>query len=443
VGETEAAATTPVSLRPGSLLHRRTLPRGWGTALFVIAVVAPLLRERGVPVWDNIWVEDGPVYGRHVLESGLSSTFRGYFGYLQFMDRLLALPVAILPSAWWSVYFAVVSTLTWALAAAFVFRISAAWISSAACRLAVCAIVVLSPAAAWETNASISNTMWAALLVVPFAFLADRGSRTDTAMRCVAVFLGIASSPLAIVFVPIGIAVAIRRRRVSEILVLAAFTVGLAVQAAATLTSGIDAGAASSWRLVADLYGLRVIGSALMGELPLDVLWTEVGDPAVVVIVAVFAAVVVALLKRSTPSTGRRALGFMVLSVVVFVVPIVGRGIETVGFADGVYTLSFTRLTIVPIVLLVTAVAMLVDPVERNPRLPHTWRKAFVVQTAVVVLLGFSVTSARSAEPGWSAARARAVSVDCAGRPDTDTVKIPTTPSTFTMQVSCGRLRSG
>jgi hypothetical protein len=417
--------------------------RSFGTALFAVAVIAPLFRERGVPVWDNIWVEDGPVYGRHVLESGVSSAFRGYFGYLQFMDRALALPVAILPSAWWSAYFAVVSTFVWALAAAFVYRTSAAWISSSLCRLAVCAVIVLSPAAAWETNASISNAMWAALLVVPFAFVTDRRGVADTALRAVAVFLGITSSPLAIFFLPIGLAMAITRRRRSEVVVLLSFAAGLAIQAAATLTTGIEAGTASPWLLVADLYGLRVVGSALMGELPLDALWTEIGEPAVLVILVVFIAIAGTLLARAAPAARRRAALFIGLSVVLFVVPIVGRGTKTVGFDYGVYTLSFTRLTIVPIILLVTAIAMLVDPVPRTPRPPDLWRKAFVVQTAVVVLLGYSVTSARGAEPGWSAARAHALAVDCAGRADGEPVVIPTTPSTFTMQVTCGRLRSG
>ncbi|MEZ5144565.1 MAG: hypothetical protein R2726_18935 [Acidimicrobiales bacterium] len=439
---TDGTTNTPAPRRTApSALERPTLPRGWGVGLFALAVVAPLLRERGVPTWDNIWVEDGPVYARDVLQSGWSSAFRGYFGYLQGLDRLLALPVSVVPPGWWAAYFAVVSTVMWALAAAFVYRTSASWISSAACRLALCAVIVASPAAAWETNASISNTMWAALLVVPFAFLSERRGRVDTALRSIAVFLGILSSPLAVLFLPIGLVAAATRRRASEVVVLTAFGAGLAIQVAAWLSTGIEPGSASSWRLVADLYGLRVVGSSLVGELPLDTLWTEVGEPAVLVLVGSFVALWGVLFARSDRSVRLRAGLFLGLSVVVFVVPIVGRGIAAVGFDLGVYTLSYTRLTIVPILLLVTSVAMLVDPVGGHRRPSELWRAAFLAQTAAVVVLGFSVTSARGAEPGWTAARSRVLTEQCAGRPDDTVVTVPTTPSTFRFTLTCGQLR--
>jgi hypothetical protein len=411
--------------------------------LFVAAWVLPLFRERGVPVWDNIWVEDGPVYGQQAVQAGLSSAFHGYFGYLQFIPHALALPVPLLPSAWWSVYFAVSASLVWALAAAYIYRTSAQWISSVACRLALCTIVVLSPASAWETNANISNAMWAGLLVVPFAFLSDRQGKADTAMRSVAVFLGITSSPLALFFLPLGLYSAVVRRRFAEVVVLGSFAAGFLVQVVVTLQSNLSAGESSSWRLVADLYGLRVIGTALTGELPLDALWTDVGEPAVAVIVAVFAGIMAALLSKAAAPTRRLALALITLSFVVFVVPIYGRSLRTVGFGPGIYSLSFTRLTIVPMVLLVWAVAMLVDPVDRAHRPPDGWRRAFLAQTAAVVLLGYSVVSARGAAPGWSASRTDAVAHACADRSDDEIVAIQTTPATFTMRVTCGRLRSG
>lgn len=427
----------------GAWWQRRTLPRGWGLGLFVAGVVLPLFRERGIPVWDTMWVEDGPVYGRHVLESGVSSVGRGYYGYVQMIDRILALPVPAIPTRLWAVYFAVVSTLFWALAAAFVYRVTDQWIRTAGCRLALAALVVLSPAAAWETNASISNTMWAAIFVSSLAFLSDRNGRADVAMRSVAVFLGVTSSPIATMFAAIGFVKLVRHRRAGDAVVLAAFLLGLAVQAAATLTSGIDPGDPSSWRLVADLYGLRVIGSALTGELPLDGLWTDIGEPAVLVLVGVFAAIVVPRF-RAADAPVRRVAGLLLgLSAATFLVPVLGRGVTAIGFDFGVYTLSFTRLTMVPLLLLLTGVAVLLDPAEGTSRPSNTWRKGFLIHTAVVVALGYSVSTIRGAGPSWSAARERAISEQCAGLRDEDTVLVPTTPETFAMRVSCGRLRAG
>lgn len=421
----------------------RALPTGWGVGLFAAAVLLPLLRESGLPVWDTVWVEDGPIYLGQANAGGAGAPlFRGYFGYLQLSSRLLAVPTAFLPSATIAAYLAVAATMAWALAAAFVYRCLGEWVASVWCRLAVAAVVVVAPAAAYETNANITNTIWAALLVVPFAVASTRSSGRDVAFRSIAAFLGAASSALALLFLPVALVVAVRRRRRADLVVLAALGAGSALQVGVTLATGLTSGGSTSWRLVADLFGLRVIGSALFGEVALDPLWTGSGEVAVLVLVALATGVFVVLFRRAPAAARTRAGLALGTAVVLFVVPTVGRGTSVIGFDLGIYTLNMTRFTIVPIVLVLTAVALLVDPVEGGDDPWHgTARRAFLIWTGVVLLLGFRAATVRGLGPTWGAERVRALDGPCAGAPDDTPVELTTTPANFSVSLTCGRLR--
>ena len=144
--------------------------RPLGALLFVAAVVVPLLRERGVPTWDTIWVEDAPVFIEQANASGPFAVLgRGYAGYWQLVTRVLALPTASIPAPYLALYVTVVSALVVALLAAFVYRCTDGWIASAPVRVLVAAMVAVSPAMAIETTATITNLIWPLLAVAPWA----------------------------------------------------------------------------------------------------------------------------------------------------------------------------------------------------------------------------------------------------------------------------------
>src|SRR5690606_24813512 len=117
-----------------------------------------------------------------------------------------------------------------ALLAAFVYRQTDGVVGSVAARLVIAAMVVLSPAMAVETTATITNTIWVVLAAVPFAFLSRRDGAADTAMRAVVAFLAATATALSFLFVPLAIAVALRRRNRAAMTVLSVYVVGLVLQ---------------------------------------------------------------------------------------------------------------------------------------------------------------------------------------------------------------------
>lgn len=422
----------------------RTLPRAIGGVLFAAAVVVPLVRNGGIPAWDTIWIEDA-VFAQEANQAGPAAVLlRAYSGYLQLLTRILAIPTAILPASWIAGYLAVAASLVCALLAAFVYRQTAGLVGSVAARLVIAAMVVLSPAMAVETTATITNTIWVVLAAAPFAFLSRRDGPADTAMRAVVAFLAATATALSFLFVPLAIAVALRRRSRAAMTVLSVYVVGLVLQLLVVRVSDPGPRAGSSMRILADLFGLRVLGSFLMGERPLDRLWSGVGELAVVVLYAVVIAGFAYLLRGAGRRNQRLAAVLLACAVGAFVLPALGRGTDDIGFALGVYSLNMTRYTVGPIVLLVTAVAVLVAPgLEPRARpLPFDGAKVFVVWSVVVLAAGLLYPTVRGQGPGWRSESARVRDEACASAPPDRLVEVTTTPRTFTLALTCARLAS-
>jgi hypothetical protein len=404
--------------------------------------VLPLLRSGGVGSWDSIWIEDA-LYAEQANGAGaLQVLFRGYAGYLQLIVRVLAAPTAFLPASWFAPYLAVVATLVAAIGAAFVYRQTSGLIASIELRLLVAAMVVLSPAMAIETTATVTNIIWVVLAIAPFAFISVRSSTPDIAMRAGVAFVAATATALSALLLPLAIGYAIARRTRASIIVASAFGVGLVVQLLVARVSPIAERTESSVRMLADLFGLRVLGSFLVGERPLDQLWTSIGEPVVVV----FVLLVVALFAFLLRGAGRRnqvlALVLLGYSVVAFVVPAFGRGTDAIGFDLGTYSLNMTRYTVGPILLLVTALALLVDPaLEPRPRpIPFDAGKVVLVWGVAVLAIGFFYPTVRGSGPAWSTESARVFAEECDGVASDEVVRVTTTPTTFTLAITCRRL---
>lgn len=412
-------------------------------ALFLAAVVLPLLRTGGVGTWDSIWIEDS-LYVEQANAAGLDALFRGYAGYLQLIVRVLAVPTAFLPASWFAVYLALVASLVAAIGAAFVYRQTAGLIASIELRLLVAAMVVLSPAMAVETTATITNLIWVVLAIAPFAFISVRDSGSDVAMRAGVAFVAATATALSALLLPLAIGFAIARRSRASAVVLGSFVVGLALQFVVTRSSPIEERTESSIRILADLYGLRVLGSFLVGERPLDPLWTSIGEVAVVVIVAVVVGIFAFLLRGAGRRNQVLALVLLAYSAVAFIVPAWGRGTAAIGFDLGVYSLNMTRYSVGPIVLLVAALALLVDP-ALQPRvrpLRVDARRAVVVWGVAVLAVGFFYPTVRGAGPAWSTESARVFAEECGGVASDEVVSVTTTPTTFRLAITCRRLGS-
>ncbi|MBI2704867.1 MAG: hypothetical protein HYX32_06210 [Actinobacteria bacterium] len=423
--------------------NQERLPRWVGGLLFVAAVVLPLLRQPGVKSWDTIWIEDASIYVEQANATNpLAVLFRGYAGYLQLMVRLLAVPTAWLPTPWIASYLALAGVTVGALCAAFVYHSARGWIATWPIRLALATLVVLGPAVAIENTATITNSIWVVLAVAPWAFISVQDTRRDVVMRSVVVFFAATATALSFLLIPLAVGFAIGRRTRASATVAVTFGVGMAIQLVAVATNPVPPGDTNSLRILIDFFGLRVLGSLLVGERPLDQLWTGIGEPVVALAFLITIALFVTLFRHAGRRPQRAAALLMGYSVIAFVVPAWGRGTSKIGFEIGVYTLNMTRYTLMPILLLASAVALLIDPVgvERSRRVATVGRKVFIVQVVIVCIIGFVTPTVRSAGPSWTAETAAVQARLCRGEPPDKVVRITTSPINFSVGLRCDRL---
>ena len=186
-----------------------------------------------------------------------------------------------------------------------------------------------------------------------------------------------------------------------------------------------------------------MLGSFLVGERPLDQLWTNVGEPAVVVFAAITVGIFVVAFRHAGRRNQTAAAVMLVYAVLVYVVPTWSRGTAVIGFGIGRYTLDMTRYTLAPILLLLSSVAVLVDGVgiERDRPGAELGRKILVVQICIVIVIGFITPTVRSDGPGWVGESARVYAAECKGQPPDKVVEVTTSPTNFRLALRCDRLQ--
>ena len=406
-------------------------------------VILQLIRTRGIPVWDTVWLEDGPVFveGANAASGPLSTLLESYQGYLQLLPRLLAVPTAWLPIETVPAYLAVAACVTGALAGAFLYRHSDGWVASRPVRLALAAWLVVGPVMAVENTAVITNTIWLGYALVPWALISRVAGRTATLTRAVVVFLAIASTPIVGFYLPLALVVLWRRRRFDDLVVTASFLAGLALQGAVVLTVTSPRTGSASLASALERYGLRAIGSALVGDRPLGSLWIDFGTLAPVGLALVAAALFAFAASGVSPASRRPALLFLSLSLCAFMLPTLLRGTPADTYGHGLYSVSLSRFAVAPIIFLVSAFALVVAPVHdaRPPAVAARLSRLMVVQCLAVIVLNLSVHTVRSEGPRWSD-EIRAARLHCEIEGASERVRITTTPSNFDVDLDCSRL---
>jgi hypothetical protein len=376
-----------------------------GIGLVVLAVVLPLLRQRGTAPWDVLWAEDGILYFEDATTDGVVTVLRGYDGYLQLLPRVLMLPAALLPIGWVPAYAAWTAAVLTAALAAYVYRSTEGWIATVPFRLLVAGFGVLGPAMAWETTGNLTNLIWPLLGAVPWVVVSNRRTRGDVVARAAVAFVAPLSNLLAAVFLPLAVGVAWRRRRSDAYAVAGASAVGLGAQLVAMAFAPARHEASGS--SVEGLYttvSVNVLGSFLVGERHLPELWirfgTAFGTAATVVTAAVFVA-----LFRDVPRRSRvLAAALVVSAALVAAGPLVANGTDRTEPVAGERLVPVERYVVVPVMLLVGAAAVLVDPPgpSRRRTVARVARPLLLVQSAFVVFVSFAVTNPRSAAPRWA-----------------------------------------
>ena len=303
-----------------------------GTVLVAAAIILPLLRQRGTPSWETLWAEDATIYTHQaVFSGGLHSLFRGYNGYLQLPPRLLAVPTPYFSLRYLALYNALAATVVGALLAWSVYHLSRRWLQSRLLRVTLASFVVLMPVLGPESTATITNTTWMFLAVLPWALVSLEERRRDAGLRSGLAFLGATSSVLSYVFLPLAIGWLVYRRTKKVYIVGASFLVGLIVQAGVTLTSPPQTGAPIDVPVLAEATSGRVFGAFLLGVRGESAWWSANWQSLVVLCPVI---VIVLLLALGT-GVNRRAQviagSFVLLAVVLFAIPAWGRGTVYLG----------------------------------------------------------------------------------------------------------------
>lgn len=383
---------------------RRWSLRVGGAVLFVAAVVVPLLRQEGTRMWRTVWAEDGAIYYGGVAFDGASTLFRGNDGYLQFVPRLLMMPAAAVPVESVSVYITVTAAVCTALLAVFVYRCTEGWIATVPFRLLVAGAYVLAPAAAWETTGNFTNLIWPLLGAAPWALLSQRDSVPDVVARSAVLVLAALSHVLAVLFVPLALLMAVRRRRLDVYMTAAALIVALVAQAGfMAVAPERHTSTASS---VGELYttvSVNVLGSFLLGERPISDLWVDHGMVAAVAFTAATAAVFLVLLWRAADPARRVALVLVVYAALVAGAPLWSNGTAGTVPPAGLPPVPVQRYVVVPVMLLIGAAAVLVDAPGRARTRPEAkvGRPLLLAHSILVLLLSFSIVNPRSNGPRW------------------------------------------
>ena len=215
---------------------------------------------------------------------------------------------------------------------------------------------------------------------------------------------------------------------------MVSFLVGVAIQGGVTLASHQPP---NLYPIVRNLSQLRddvagrVFGIFLLGPQWEADLWR--GDWKFVDLLAPL--IVLAMLVLLARGAGRRAQVmagvFTVQALVVYVVPVWGRGTNENVETLGIYWDQ--RYSVIPVLLLASAFAILIAPTGVSVRRLATriGCPSFAAQAVLLMVVCFSVATVRSVDPPWTTRVERVLAQHCAGRPSTTVVIIPNSTLDF------------
>jgi len=423
-----------------SLGHEFEARRPFLVAAVAVGVLSALqlARQPGIHSWETIWAEDGNIFATDALDhSWKTSLFRGYAGYVQVLSRLLALPLRLLPAPLWAAWLALSAALVTSLLALFVYHAMGSFVASRGLRALVAVTTAVSPAMALEANTNIANLGWPLLFAAFWALLYRSTSRAAVLARSTVLVATALTTTLAVLYLPLALLIGWRRRTSRrEVSVTGAFVAALIVQ----ILVDDSAHPAGGWPGgdSVELFFVRVVGMAALGERWLGRLWSDFHLGLAVALGAWLAAVCFVVGRKLRPSDRRVPLLAFAASATFFAVPTWLRGLEPLMRLSSAYNSNGSRYLIVPSLLLLSAVVCAVD------RAGHRWlRNLLAVQMILVVALSLGLSNLRSNGPPWRATLA-ATKAACDAQASNAEVHVKTPPVAphFNVRSTCGRIRS-
>jgi hypothetical protein len=431
--------------RPRNLRAASRLARLIGVvAVLGGAAVLHLIRQRGVPVWNSLWAEDGRVFLSDAIRDFHGTFLAQNGGYIHILPRSIAGAVSLLPVTDAAAGMAIGAAIAVALVAGFVYLASAEVVGSRALRLALAGAVVFVPIPGTELLANTTNLHFYLLFACFWALVWQSETGLAVSSRAVVVVTAAMSDPLCVLFVPLAVVGPIVRRSSRTLAVSSLFGMALLVQLA-IIAGGARPERNWGFRLGAlpDIFSLRVAGGLLVGDRFLGDAWEAWGRGFGYGALVLLAAVVVVLLAGSD----RRTFVFTLIALgyggLFFCVQLYGRGTGGMDPEWHGFQLNGARYVLMPFFLLTTVVVVLADraSANRHGRSLPLIRYAALVWLVALLALNFSVTSDRSHGPRWNSELARARRV-CAA-PERRSVNVlvsPSPPRVWYATIPCRRL---
>lgn len=424
----------------------RGVSRAVRIAIPIVAVAAAtllhLVRQRGVPVWNSLWAEDGRVFLSDAIRNFGGTFFQENGGYVHVVPRSIAGIVAQLPVRDAAAGMAVGAALVIALLAAFVYVASAEVLRSRLARLLLAAAVVFLPIPGSELLANATNLHFYLLFACFWALLWQGETPFALGTRGAVAAVAALSDPLCALFLPLAIVPPIVRRSRRALLVPCLFGVALAVQFA-IIAGGARPERNWAFRLGAlpDIFSYRVAGGLLVGDRYLGHAWSAYGRGFAYAALLIIAAVIGGLLLGSD----RRRVAFSLLALgyggLFFCVQLVGRGTAELDPEVQTVQLNAARYVLVPFLLTTAVILALVDAApEIRPGAVSRWiRYAGLVWLAALLAVNFSLTTDRSRGPRWDRQLAGARSRCAPGALHVKVLVSPSPPNVWYATVPCRR----
>jgi hypothetical protein len=433
----------PDSAPPSSELRR------WEAAVLVIALlvlgtVLALLRLGFSDSLNTIWAEDGPIYLQGALtESFWHAVFSPYAGYLVVVPRLIGEAATLVPLEQAAAAISLISAFFAALSGLVVWCASGGQIRNPYLRGGLALATVLAAAAGQETLLSAAYVPWY-MLFASFWLLFWR-PRTLAAAAAGGLFLlatGL-STPGVWFFLPVALLRVASFRDARDASLLGPYFLGALVQVPVIL--GQEQGEAIWTSRIWGGYLQRVVDGGLLGQSLGGDLWSSLGIPFLIVLVAAVGAGLAWGLWKSSPGPRWFGVAAVLTSLVMFVVSVYQRAVgENIFWATGASGGAASRYVLVPALLLLSAGVVFVDYALRGR--PAELRMSWPV-AAALGLIGLAIVTSydmRAPEsrgkPYWDDALHRAAS-RCVKRRE-EIAAIPTSPKPFGVQIPCQQVAS-
>jgi len=436
------------TLFPEAPPYERTAPR-WETAGLVVALLAlgtilALLRLGFSDSLNTIWAEDGPIYLQGALTQGFwEAIFSPYAGYLVLVPRLIAEGAAAVPLEQAAPAMSILSALFAALSALAVWVACGGHVRNPYLRGALALATLLAAAAGQETLVSAAYVPW--YMLFASLWLLFWRPRTLGGAAAGGLFLlatGL-STPGVWFFLPVALLRVASFRDARDAALLGPYFLGGLVQVPVIL--GQEQGEPLWTSHIWTGYLQRVVDGGLLGQRLGGNLWSELGWPFLIALLALVVAGLAWGLWRS--ASGPRWFGAIAVltSLGMFVLSVYQRSVgENIFWSAGGSGGTASRYVLVPALLLVSAAVVFVDGALR--RRPDADRFSWPVAATVAVIALAVVTSydMRASEyrgrPYWDDAL-REAATKCIGE-GAEIAGIPTSPAPFGVQIPCEQVAS-